>query len=180
MPPGSNGSRDAVSRRLGRVSVGAEFALGRDPSAPESWPQSAPAAVAQPDVASTYAAARALLEEAKSRSARWTSANDAAATRARARRPAPGACARIYRLLRTQRPAAAVAPAARVWLPALRHSRRSDSSAGARTEGARFTPLRHETAGRGFKRPMLGHTSSALEEIERHPSRENTTRELFE
>ena len=97
---------------------------------------------------------------------------DAAAARARARRPAPGARGGI--------PAAANAAAGGgrgagcSALAPVSGIAPVGPSVGARTEGARFTPVRHETAWARFKRLMLGqHELSARGKLTRHSSREN-------
>jgi hypothetical protein len=153
-------TRQAVP--AGAVSAGDVNSPSVVPVAPAILPQSAPAAVAQPDVAATYAAARALLEEAKSRAAQLDQREQMLRQRERELADQRRVLAEEYRLLRT-RPTAPPPPATRVGGPSPAFAP-VGPGAGSRTEGARFTPVRHETAWARIKRLMLGNTSSALEE----------------
>jgi hypothetical protein len=115
---------------------------------------SAPRA-AEPAGAS-YLAARALLEEAKSRSAQLDQREQALQQRERELADQRRVLAEEYRLLRTQRPAASPPP--------FRPVNPAASVASARSTDAGFSPLRHETAWGRIKRVMLGTGRSAVEE----------------
>jgi putative secretion ATPase (PEP-CTERM system associated) len=129
------------------------------PVAPAILPQSASVPAAQPEaVGATYAAARAMLEEAKARAAQLDQREQMLRQRERELADQRRVLAEEYRLLRTQRPAAP-APVAGSVPPFPQPPR-----VGPRNEGARFTPVRHETAWARIKRLMLGSTRSALEE----------------
>lgn len=103
----------------------------------------------------SYAAARALLEEAKARSTQLDQREQMLRQRERELAEQRRVLAEEYRLLRTQRPVAPV--------PAFTQTG-AGAPAGARPGNARFTPLRQETAWARIKRLMLGSTRSALEE----------------
>ncbi len=103
----------------------------------------------------SYAAARALLEEAKARAAQLDQREQMLRQRERELAEQRRVLAEEYRLLRTQRP---VAPA-----PASTPTGAAPRT-GAPAGNARFTPLRQETAWARIKRLMLGSTRSALEE----------------
>ncbi len=105
LPPVRTAAETRQPVAAGAVSVGELSSPSVVPVAPAILPQSAPAAVAQPDVASTYAAARALLEEAKSRSAQLDQREQMLRQRERELADQRRVLAEEYRLLRTQRPA---------------------------------------------------------------------------
>ena len=113
-----------------------------------------PAAPAAPP-GPTYAAVRAMLEEARARAEQLDQREQMLRQRERELAEQRRVLAEEYRLLRTQRPIAqppAFTPAG----PAAR--------GGAPETNARFTPMRHESAWGRIKRLMLGNTRSALEE----------------
>jgi hypothetical protein len=161
LPPVRSGT-DAARLPVGGLSPATVDVPSVAPVAPAILPQSALAAAVQPDVAATYAAARALLEEAKSRSAQLDQREQMLRQRERELADQRRVLAEEYRLLRT-RPTAPPPPATRVGGPSPAFAP-VGPGAGSRTEGARFTPVRHETAWARIKRLMLGNTSSALEE----------------
>jgi general secretion pathway protein A len=124
---------------------------------PRAAYQAAPAAASEP-ASPSFAIARAMLEEAKSRSAELDQREQALRQRERELAEQRRVLSEEYRLLRARRPitqAAAVAPATVVPAPPV---------APVRVTEARFTPLRHETAWGRIKRLMLGITGSAVEE----------------
>ncbi|MEN3339125.1 MAG: hypothetical protein V7647_2801 [Acidobacteriota bacterium] len=130
------------------------------PVAPAILPQSTVAPATPDAVGASYAAARAMLEEAKARAAQLDQREQMLRQRERELAEQRRVLAEEYRLLRSQRP---VAPPVRVGAPAAVFV--PASAGGARpVESARFTPVRHETAWARIKRLMLGGTSSALEE----------------
>ena len=120
---------------------------------PETRPSAAPAA--EP-AGTSYMAARAMLEEAKSRAAQLDQREQALKQRERELADQRRVLAEEYRLLRTQRP---VAPA-----PAFRPVGTAAPIASARGTDAGLSPLRHETAWGRIKRVMLGAGRSAVEE----------------
>jgi putative secretion ATPase (PEP-CTERM system associated) len=163
LPPVRTGS-DALRVPAGGLSPAPVNAPSLVPVAPAILPQSAPGAAAQPDVAATYAAARALLEEAKSRAAQLDEREQMLRQRERELAEQRRVLAEEYRLLRTQPPVAPAATARVVTpAPAPAFAPAGGGVAPGRG-GARFTPVRHETAWGRIKRLMLGTTSSALEE----------------
>jgi putative secretion ATPase (PEP-CTERM system associated) len=120
---------------------------------PETRPSAAPAG--EP-AGTSYMAARAMLEEAKSRAAQLDQREQALKQRERELADQRRVLAEEYRLLRTQRP---VAPA-----PAFRPVGTAAPIASARGADAGSSPLRHETAWGRIKRVMLGAGRSAVEE----------------
>jgi putative secretion ATPase (PEP-CTERM system associated) len=117
------------------------------PPAPQAGAEAAGAA---------YAAARAMLQEARDRAAQLDEREQMLRQRERELAEQRRVLAEEYRLLRNQRPisqAPAFAPAAA-----------ATAVRAAATGKARFTPVRHETAWGRIKRLMLGTTRSALEE----------------
>jgi putative secretion ATPase (PEP-CTERM system associated) len=164
LPPARMGS-DAARATIDDASPATVNSPLAVPVAPAILPQSTPSSVAQPDVAATYAAARALLEEAKSRAAQLDQREQMLRQRERELAEQRRVLAEEYRLLRTQRPAPPGTPVAapRMSAPAPAFAPAGPGVAPGR-EGARFTPVRHETAWGRIKRLMLGNTSSALEE----------------
>lgn len=107
----------------------------------------------------SYAAARAMLEEARARAVQLDQREQTLRQRERELADQRRVLAEEYRLLRTQRPVAPVAPAS-VFTPV------GAAAPGGAPPGAnaRFAPVRHETAWGRIKRVMLGTTRSALEE----------------
>lgn len=124
---------------------------------PPALREPAPAAAQAPidQGGPSYAAARALLEEAKARATQLDQREHMLRQRERELAEQRRVLAEEYRLLRTQRP---VAPA-----PASTQTGAA-AQTGAPAGNARFTPLRRETAWARIKRLMLGSTRSVLEE----------------
>jgi putative secretion ATPase (PEP-CTERM system associated) len=126
-------------------------------ASPRVMPETRPStAFASEPAGTSYVAARAMLEEAKSRAAQLDQREQALKQRERELADQRRVLAEEYRLLRTQRP---VAPA-----PPFRPVGASAPVVSARSADAAFSPLRHETAWGRIKRVMLGTGRSAVEE----------------
>ena len=141
----------------------ARTVLQARPAAPPvraAMPQSplAPAAGQPEPVGAAYAAARAMLEEAKARAAQLDHREQMLRQRERELAEQRRVLAEEYRLLRVQRPANAptTAPAG----PAPRTSRPQGAN-------ARYTPVRPDTAWARFKRAMLGNPRQRLNKMQR-------------
>jgi general secretion pathway protein A len=142
-----------ATRMLPSVQPGEGAAAGRVGQAP-----AAPGAGQPEPVGAAYAAARAMLEEAKARAAQLDHREQMLRQRERELADQRRVLAEEYRLLRVQRPANA--PTAAPAGPAARTAR-------PQVANARFTPVRPDTAWARFKRAMLGNNRQRLNKMQR-------------